>query len=65
MRHRSGQQPESCHEHRHHDGTEPQHGAFNSGIHNRVAPSPQLVDVFEHDDARLNGYAEKRQETNS
>jgi len=53
------------HQHGHHDGAQPLHGAFDGGVQNGVAARAKLVDVFEHDYARLHGDAEQRQKADA
>src|SRR5208282_128285 len=57
-----GEQSQRGHQHGHHDGPQPQHGALNRGVLDGIAQSSQLIDVFEHDDSGLHRDAEQRQE---
>jgi len=50
------------HQHRHHDGAKPQDRAFDRGAFRRVTPGSKLIDVFKHDDTRLNRNSKERQE---
>ncbi len=65
VRKRCRNQSKGRHQHGHHDGAKPQDGAFDGGIHDGVAASPELVDVFQHDDAGLDRHPEERQETDA
>jgi len=63
--HRGGKQPQSRNQHRHHDGAKPQDSAFDRGSFRSVTSGSKLIDVFEHDDTRLNRDAEERQEADT
>ena len=60
----AGKKAQRGHQHRHHDGAEPQHGAFHGRVKDRLAAGAELVDVLHHDDAYLHRDAEQRQESN-
>jgi len=55
-------QSEGSHEHGHHDGPEAQHGPFSGGILDGIAFGSELVDVLEHDYARLYRHTEQSKE---
>ena len=59
------QQAQCGHQHRHHDGPQPQHRAFDGGVLDGVAARAQLVDVLQHDHAGLHRHAEQRQESDA
>ena len=61
----AGSRPKRRHQHGHHDGPQPAHGAFDGGIFNRCTACAQLIDVLHHDDAGLNRDAEQRQEAHA
>jgi hypothetical protein len=49
-------------QHGHHDRPEPLHRAIDGSIQNRVSAGPELVEVLQHDHARLHCHFEQRQE---
>jgi hypothetical protein len=49
----------------HHDGTKSQRCTFDGGIDDRATSSPELVNVFDHDDAGLNRDTKERQHTDT
>src|SRR5579883_675219 len=65
MRNRRGQQSERGHQHRHHDRPETPGGSFDRGLLDGHAGGPELVNVLDHDHARLNRGAEQRQESHA
>ena len=59
------QQTQRRHQHRHHDGAQPQHRAFHRGVHDGMAARAKLIDVLQHDHAGLHRDAEQREKPNA
>src|SRR5215467_2965926 len=61
MRQGSGQQPQRRDQHGHHDRPQAQHRSLDCRILDGIPARAQLIDVFQHDDAGLDGNAKQRQ----
>jgi hypothetical protein len=59
------QQAKGRDEHGDHDGPQTKDRALDGGIDDRIAVGSKLVDVFEHDHARLHGDAEQSQKSDA